>query len=148
MWSKSVSAPHASDTHDTLHYTWSGDDTRPGNASDYLLRPELLVSGHYPPVPECPGYFCTVSIFCTRPVSWCRTILQYCRQQLGLRLEDEAALKLLDDAVCVTWCNSDPALISGAVLTLASPHRGLRDLGASTCLASQQRVSGRDCSVF
>lgn len=47
-------------------------------------------------------------------------------------------------SVIVTWCNNDPGSdLSSADLTQASPHWGLRDLGASTCLASQQRVSGR-----
>ena len=47
-------------------------------------------------------------------------------------------------SVIVTWCNNDPGSdLSSADLTLSSPHWGLRDLGASTCLASQQRVSGR-----
>ena len=90
-------------THSTI--PGPGGDTRPGNASDYLFRPELLVSGHSPLVPECPGYFCTVSIFCTRPacqlVPHNPAVLQAAAgAQAGWKLEDEAALKLLDDAVC------------------------------------------------
>ena len=59
-------------------------------------------------VPKCPGYFCKVWIFCTRQ---CQLVAQSCSSgaaggscwilaQVGWKLEDEAALKLLEAAVC------------------------------------------------
>ena len=86
-------------------------------------------------------------IFCS--LSAGATICSAAGWQLGLgarlELEDEAALKSVGSGHgIVTWCNNDPGSdLSSADLTQASPHWGLRDLGASTCLASQQRVSGR-----
>lgn len=143
MQGKSVSAP-------SLYLVL--DDTHPGNVSDHHQAPLLLVT-----MGRCQSaglLFLLHSaniLHCS--LSAGATICSAAGRQLELgarlELEDEAALKSVESghgmqSVIVTWCNNDPGSdLSSADLTQASPHWGLRDLGASTCLASQQRVSGR-----
>ena len=101
-----------------MYLDWG--DTRPGNVSAHLCA-QLFVSGHrcqsVPDIFAEFGYFALASQLEAQSCS-SGAAGGSCWAQVDWKLEDEAALKLLElQFVIVTWCNSDLRSRSHSCLT-------------------------------